>query len=181
MAAVISGGRQEYGKRGGTTNVPGVVGLAEATRLIFEEPNGFADKLRTWTDRFVEGLTQSLPGVALNGHPTDRLPGTANIAFEGTQSSLLVQMLDMSGVCASPGSACQSGAAEPSHVLVAMGLGEERARSSVRFSFGRLNSEDQVDSSIAAVTECVRRFRETVRAGGHYTNGRTDSTASYAG
>jgi len=181
MAGLISGGRQEYGKRGGTTNVPGVVGLAEAVRLVFEQHNGFPDKLRSWTDRFVTGLSEALPGVALNGHPTHRLPGTVNVAFEGVQSSLLVQMLDMSGVYASPGSACQSGAAEPSHVLLAMGLGEERARSSVRFSFGRLNREEQVDPAIAAVADCVQRFRQTVGSGGREINGRLDRTASYAG
>lgn len=181
MAPLITGGTQEYGKRGGTTNVPGIVGFAEAVRLVYKELDGFADRLRAWSARFVEGLLEELDGVAFNGHPTERLPGTVNLAFDGVHSALLVQMLDMSGVCASPGSACQSGAAEPSHVLAAMGLGKERARSSVRFSFGRLNCEEQVEPAVRIVAECVRRYRGTVGAGSANANGTAGRTAHYAG
>jgi cysteine desulfurase len=111
------------------------------------------------TSSFIDLLSEQLGGITLNGHPVQRLPGTVNLAFSGMNGATLVQALDMAGVATSPGSACQSGAAEPSHVLAAMGLSDDVARGSVRFSFGRTNEESQVGRAVEIVVRTVAGMR----------------------
>lgn len=159
LAPLINGGRQEYGKRGGSANVPGIVGFAEAARIATSEQDALAVRLRSMTHSFVHRLSEQLGGVSLNGHPVQRLPGTVNLAFSGLNGASLVQALDMAGIAASPGSACQSGAAEPSHVLAAMGLSDEVARGSVRFSFGPINDEEQMGRAVEIVVRTVERMQ----------------------
>jgi cysteine desulfurase len=159
LAPVIVGGRQEYGKRGGTTNVPLIVGMAAAMRLAAEEGEELAERTRSLAAAFLDALDGGLDGTMLNGHPEQRLPNTVNLSFEGVHGAALVQVLDMAGVAVSTGSACMSGSATPSHVLRGMGHDADRALQAVRFSFGRLNQEEQIPSLVEAVIAGVRQLR----------------------
>jgi len=160
LAPLIAGGTQELGHRGGTTNVPLVVGFAEAARIAQAEQGLESARLKAWTETFIEGVTSALPEVRFFGNRGHRLPGTVNLGFSGLDGSVLVQALDLAGVAASTGSACQAGATEPSHVLQAMGLPEEVAVGAVRFSFGRLNSAEQVEDAIQRVVTVARGLKE---------------------
>ena len=158
MAKLISGGQQERGMRGGTVNVPGVVGMAEAFRLACaerEERNAHISRVR---DLFVEGILREVPGSVLGGHPEDRLPGNAHFTFEGAPAEALLPLLDLAGVQASAGAACSSGSHEPSHVLLAMGRPRSLSRG-VRFTFGKDSSEEDALFAVSAVRDCVARLR----------------------
>ncbi|HEX4835099.1 MAG TPA: cysteine desulfurase family protein, partial [bacterium] len=140
LHAVQRGGSHERGRRGGTENVPGIVGFGTALRIAGEVMEEERARLAVLRDRIIrEGLT--LPGASLNGDPDRRLPNNANLSFEGTDSQSLVIGLDLHGVAASSGSACTSGSLEPSHVLVALGLPPTRAAAAVRLTLGRGTSE----------------------------------------
>ncbi|HUF63718.1 MAG TPA: aminotransferase class V-fold PLP-dependent enzyme [Verrucomicrobiales bacterium] len=156
----ITGGAQENGRRGGTENVPGIVGLgkaAELARLRLEA--GESQRLRNLRDRFEGQLMRELDGVAVNGHPGLRLPNTANLAFSGVDAAALLMVLDDAGICASGGSACHTGSVHPSPVLTAMGISTERALSSVRFSLSCLTTESEIDQASIAVVKAVSRLR----------------------
>ena len=177
LAPMIVGGQQEYGKRGGTTNVPVIAGMAEAMRLIVDEGPELAERAGGLADRFLHDLLAATDGVRLNGSGNGRLSNTLNLAFDGVHGASLVQALDMAGVHVSTGSACMSGSSEPSHVLSGMGLEDERARSSVRFSFGRLNNEGQVENAVRAVAESVNRLRSLPGNGSGGGNGGNEGNA----
>ena len=155
------GGGQESGRRGGTENVPLIVGLAEALRRAEanrERYNAFCRALR---DRLWEGIRTRIDDVALNGPPLDesRLPNNLNVTIRGVQGETVLLSLDMNGVAASAGSACTTGNSEPSHVLLASGLDESAARASLRFSVGRGNSEAEIDEAVDVLADTVQRVR----------------------
>ncbi|MBQ0099692.1 MAG: cysteine desulfurase, partial [Firmicutes bacterium] len=153
--SLISGGHQERAKRGGTTNTAGVVGLSVA--LTNAEKNReknfiYVSSLR---DRFIEKIEKEIPCAFLNGDRNNRLPANANFTFNGISGEELLFNLDIEGVCASLGSACSSGSIEPSHVLLAMGKSKEEAKSSVRFTFGKDNTIEEIDKSIEIIKDIV--------------------------
>lgn len=159
MAKLIAGGQQERGMRGGTLNVPAIVGMAEAFRLACKERQERAAQVRAARDAFVQEILQTIPGVRFNGHPQQRLPGNAHFTFEGIAGDALLAALDLAGVAASGGAACSSGSAKPSHVLLAMGRTEQEARAGVRFTFGKDTSKEEALRAAQIVRDCVRRLR----------------------
>ena len=159
LAKLIAGGQQERGLRGGTLNVPAIVGMAEAFRLACKERQERTSHIRAARDAFVQEILQTIPGVRYNGHPQQRLPGNAHFTFEGVAGDALLAALDLAGVAASGGAACSSGSAKPSHVLLAMGRTEREARAGVRFTFGKNTSEEEVLRAAQIVRNCVRRLR----------------------
>ncbi len=158
LGKLIAGGHQERGLRGGTTNVAGAVGLAEALRIACAEREQNAARLRALRDGFCAEIARNLGGVHRNG-AQNGLPGLANLRFDGVDGEALLYSLDLAGVAASAGAACSSGSPEPSHVLLAMGLAASEARSCVRFSFGRGNTAQDAARAAAAVCACVERLR----------------------
>ena len=162
MARLIAGGHQERTRRGGTTNVPGVVGFAEALKLTKEsmaKDNEYVSSLR---DRFVERVENEIPFVKLNGARdfSKRLPSNADFSFEFIEGESILFSLDMDGIAVSSGSACSSGSLEPSHVLLAIGLSEEKAHGTIRFSFGKENTMEEVDYVVDTLKSTIQRLRE---------------------
>lgn len=154
------GGGQEDTRRGGTENVPLIIGMAAALMLgnaEMSERNAHVLRLR---DRLIEGILERVPDARLNGHPDQRLPNNVNISFSGVDGETLLLNLDMLGIAASSGSACSTGSSEPSHVLTAIGLTPDIARGSLRLTVGKDNTIEQVDRAIDAVVESVVRVRE---------------------
>lgn len=156
---LVTGGHQERGMRGGTTNVPAVVGIAEALRIATEELDRNAAYVASLRDRFISRVLREIPYVKLNGHPKDRLPANANFSFRYIEGESLLYSLDLAGVAVSSGSACSSGSLEPSHVLLAMGVPEGLAHGSIRFSFGKDNTPEEVDYAVGRLKEIVVKLR----------------------
>ena len=157
---LIAGGHQERTRRGGTTNVPGVVGFAEAFRLAaenIEANNAYVTALR---DRLIDRVQAEVPDVKLNGHRTLRLPANADFSFRYIEGESVLFSLDLAGIAVSSGSACSSGSLEPSHVLLAMGLPEELAHGSIRFTLGKHNTEEEVDYTVESLKAIVARLRD---------------------
>ena len=159
VGKIITGGHQERSMRGGTTNVPGIVGLAEAFRLANEEMAQNNAHVSAIRDRFIARVLREIPYVKLNGHPKDRLPNNANFSFRYIEGESLLFSLDLAGIAVSSGSACSSGSLEPSHVLLATGLPEGLAHGSIRFSFGKENTAEQIDIAVEKIKEIVVRLR----------------------
>jgi cysteine desulfurase len=155
----ILGGAQERGRRGGTENVPGIVGLGRAAELALANPELEDTRVRALRDQLENGILSRIPGVARNGAPEPRLPNTANLAFEGVEAEGILLLLDQAGVCASGGSACSSGALDPSHVLRAMGCSAARARGSIRFSLGIDNTAAEVEYLLQCLPGIVAKLR----------------------
>lgn len=156
------GGGQEGGRRGGTENVAGVVGLGLALERAEAHRDGYVLQTAALRDRLLAGLVEEIDGVRLNG-PADfgrRLPNNLNIEIDGVQGETVLLGLDMQGVAASAGSACTTGNTQPSHVLTAMGFAEGRCRSSLRLTLGRTNTPDQVDDAVDLLAETVTRIRD---------------------
>jgi cysteine desulfurase len=153
------GGGQEQGRRGGTENVPGIVGLGMALERADRWRDAYADHCARLRDRLADGLFAAIPDATLNGpaDPALRLPNNLNVTIPGVQGETLLLSLDVLGVAASAGSACTTGNTEPSHVLRAMGLSDDACRSALRFTIGRSNTEDQIDDTIDALGESVDR------------------------
>ena len=162
MDRLISGGHQERTRRGGTTNVPGVVGFAEALRLTKENMQKDNEYVASLRDRFVQRVTAEIPFVKLNGarDMAKRLPSNADFSFEYIEGESILFSLDMDGIAVSSGSACSSGSLEPSHVLLAIGLSEEIAHGTIRFSFGKENTVEEVDYVVDTLKATIRRLRE---------------------
>ena len=156
---LITGGHQERNMRGGTTNVPAVVGMAEALRIASENLEENAAYVASLRDRFIRRVQKEIPYVRCNGHPAHRLPANANFSFRYIEGESLLFSLDLKGIAVSSGSACSSGSLEPSHVLLAMGLPEGLAHGSIRFSFGKDNTPEQVDYAVDALKEIVVKLR----------------------
>lgn len=160
VGALLHGGSQERGRRAGTENVAGIVGMAAAAKVAFAEMTESAEKKRARTELFFRLLREELPAVYRNGSESARLPGHLNLCFPGVSAELLLILLDQAGIAASAGAACASGALEPSHVLLAMGRSEQEARASLRFSFGAENTEEEVRRAAQIVTNCVKDLQE---------------------
>ena len=158
LPPLIHGGGQEKGRRSGTENVAGAVGLAAALREAVDGLEARAVLLAARRDRLIEGLTR-LPCSRLTGDPVHRLPGTASFVFEGVEGEALLLHLDAKGICASSGSACSSASLDPSHVLLAIGLPHEVAHGSLRLSLGEENTDEDVDYLLQAVPEVVEYLR----------------------
>ncbi len=154
---LIDGGGQERRKRGGTENMPYIVGFAKAVELAKERLNELP-RVAKMRDRLIEELTK-IPYSRLNGHRTKRLPGTVNIGFEFIEGESLLLWLDIAGICASTGSACSSASLEPSHVLLAMGIPHEKAHGSLRISISKDTTEEDIDYIIETVPTVVERLR----------------------
>ena len=159
LTSFITGGAQERGRRAGTENVPGIVGLGEAIELATADIPAKSAYLTKLRDAYIKKVLDNVPYARLNGHPTDRLPGNANISFSFIEGEGLLLFLDMKGISASSGSACTSGSLDPSHVLLAIGLKHEEAHGSLRTSFDMENTLEDVDTIAAAVKEIVERLR----------------------
>lgn len=159
------GGGQEEGRRGGTENVAGIVGMAIALEQAERHRDRYAAQCAELRDRLLAGILEEVPGVTLNG-PADfsrRLPNNLNLTLHGVQGETALLGLDMQGVAASAGSACTTGNSEPSHVLQAMGYNDERCRSSLRLTVGRCNSAAQIDDAVTILAETVERIRSLAR------------------
>lgn len=159
VKTLIEGGGQEKGKRGGTENMPGIVGMAEALAIANEEMQDDNARLAMLRDDLIRRLLE-IPHSRLTGHPTKRLPGTASFTFEYIEGESLLLMLDMMGICASTGSACSSKSLEPSHVLLAMGLPHEIAHGSLRLTLSHETTQSDVDYIVESVTKVITRLRE---------------------
>ncbi len=157
---LIHGGGQERGRRAGTENTPGIVGLGKAIELAQAELPETVKRLTYLRDKLINGILENIPHTKLNGHPTDRLPGNANISFEFIEGESILLMLDMYGICASSGSACTSGSLDPSHVLLATGIPVELAHGSIRFTISHTTKEEEVDYLIEKMPIIVNRLRE---------------------
>jgi cysteine desulfurase len=160
-------GSQEEGRRGGTENVASIVAMGfaagEATKFLEEEQT----RVRALRDRFECCVLETIEGVAVNGDREKRLPNTTNLAFEGIEAEGALMLLDQAGVCCSAGSACTAGSVSPSHVLQAMGLDAAHARASLRFSFGRFNTEEETTTALQILAGVVEKLRrESPRAAG---------------
>ncbi|HEX8985312.1 MAG TPA: cysteine desulfurase family protein [Bryobacteraceae bacterium] len=165
LRSVQFGGHHERDRRPGTENVPGAVALGRAAQWFSENFAEEAGRVRALRDRLENGILARVPDCGVNGGEAPRTPNTSNMYFDGIRGEAMVIALDLRGFAVSSGAACSSGAVEPSHVLVAIGLSPERARSSLRFSLGRLNDAAQVDALIEAVAETVRHLRRIAPAG----------------
>jgi cysteine desulfurase len=159
LGPLFFGGHHERDRRPGTENVPGIVGLGKAAELAMENLDSDAARIAALRDRLEGALLDSLRGVRVNGSATQRVPNTCNLSFDAAGGEALVIALDLQGVMCSSGAACSSGAVEPSHVLTAIGLTAEQARSSLRFSLGRPTTEHEIDEAIRIIPPVVERLR----------------------
>jgi cysteine desulfurase len=159
IGALLYGGRHESGRRAGTENTPGIVAMGQAAKISHMNLESEMPKIAQLRDRLEQGILTSVPDVFVNGAGARRVANTTNLCFEGIEGESLVIALDLQGFCVSSGSACSSGAVEPSHVLLALGLSKAQAKSSVRFSLGTGNTVEQVDELIAAVADATAHLR----------------------
>jgi cysteine desulfurase len=161
LQPLFHGGRHERSRRAGTENVPGIVGLGKAAKLASESfNNGAIERLAAMRDRLQRVVLSCIEGTTVNGDGAPRVPNTANIRFDDIEGESLVIALDLKGLAVSTGAACSSGAIEPSHVLIALGLRPEQARASIRFSLGKQTTEEDIDFAIQLLPETVARLRE---------------------
>ena len=159
LGALLHGGAQERNRRAGTENVPGIAGLeAAVTRAMkgMEEKAARESKLR---DYLIERIEKEIPHCRLNGHRTKRLPGNVNFSFLYAEGESILIMMDMKGICVSSGSACTSGALDPSHVLLALGLKQEEARGSLRLTLSEENTREELDYTVESLKEILQRLR----------------------
>ena len=159
MVSVQHGGEHERRRRAGTENVPGIVGLGKAVEVRARDMAAEETRVRGLRDRLWAGLERRVPEIRLNGHPTERLPGTCNVCFRHIESESIVLGLDLKGVAVSAGSACTSGSIEPSHVLVAMGVPLDWAMGAVRCSLGRTTTAEDVDYVLDCVEPLAGKLR----------------------
>jgi cysteine desulfurase len=159
LSPVTTGGGHERGLRAGTENVAGIVGFAAAVDLAFDALAAEGPRLAALRDRLEARVLAGVDGVRVNGAGAPRVPNTASLSFRGIDGESIVLGLDVRGICVSTGSACSTGDPEPSHVLLAMGLGPRAAQGSIRFSLGRTTTEEDVDTTATALAETVVRLR----------------------
>jgi cysteine desulfurase len=153
------GGHHERDRRPGTENVPGIVGFGKAAELAKINLEADSARIEILRNRLEEVLLNTLPSVRVNGNRSRRVANTTNLAFAAAGGEALVIALDLQGIACSTGAACSSGAVEPSHVLLAIGLSPEEARSSLRFSLGRATTAAEIDRAIAIIPPTVERLR----------------------
>ncbi len=161
----LIGGGQEDGRRGGTENVASIVALGKAAELAGAALEEEGTAVRAMRDRFEEGILRAISGSEVNGDRAERLPNTTSLYFPWLDSEAMLVLLDKEGLCASAGSACTTGSLHPSHVLTAMGFSAERARGSLRFSFSRFNTMEEVERGLEIVIKAAARLRTLAPAG----------------
>lgn len=154
----LTGGDQEYGKRGGTENLPGIIGLAQAVSLLGIELPGASERMKNLRDHLQSELCHQLDPVIVNGQGP-RVVNTCNLSFPGIEGEDLLMALDLAGIAVSHGSACSSGSLEPSRVLTNMGIPTQEARSAIRFSLSRYTTKEEIDLCIASVVNIVSKLR----------------------
>ena len=159
LTNLIEGGQQEKGKRGGTENMPGIVGMAAAMKEAIDHMDENMAKITALREKLITGL-EKIPHSKLNGDRNIRVPGTVNFCFEGIEGESMLLLLDANGIAASSGSACTSGSLDPSHVLLALGLPHEVAHGSLRLSIGEYNNEAEIDHILETVPKVVERLRD---------------------
>jgi cysteine desulfurase len=164
LAPILHGGNHERNRRAGTENVPGAVALGRAAQWMIEHGAEESRRLETLRDRLEASVLDRVSGVHINGAGAPRIANTSNLRFEGIDTEPLLIALDLRGFAVSSGSACSSGASEPSHVLTAIGLTKEQARSSLRISLGRSNEAGHIDALVDALVECVAHLRRLAPA-----------------
>ena len=160
LAPLIYGGGHERGMRSGTLNVPGIVGFGAAAELAKREMSAESKRMRKLTELLLAGLRERIDGLTLNGHPTERLPHNLNIYIPGVESRAFIAGLK--DLAIATGSACTSASVEPSHVIMALGFGEQRAHGSLRFGLGRGNDQQQVEHALELVARRVEQLRRLV-------------------
>lgn len=158
LPVFIEGGAQEYGKRGGTENIPAIAGMAAALEQACENMERNTRSVEVMMDRLIEVIS-TIPRSRLNGHPDKRLPGILNFCFDGIEGESLLSMLNQDGICVSAGSACTSGSMEPSHVLLALGLPQKTAHGSLRISLSEYNTPEEVEKVINKLPPIINRLR----------------------
>ncbi len=160
ITPLLHGGGQEKGRRAGTHNVPGIVGMAKALELAGARMGDDAVREAALRDRLWQGLEADIESIYLNGDPVRRLPGNLNVRLDGIEGESMILMLDMEGICVSSGSACTTGSLEPSHVLLALGIPAEHAHGSLRITLGRSTTVDHIEKFIRVFPPIVARLRE---------------------
>lgn len=170
---LICGGGQERSQRGGTTNTPAVVGMAKALEIACEEMDANNKHIVQLRDRFVDRVLAEIPYVRFNGNRDNRIPSVANFSFEFVEGEGILMLMDFNGIAVSSGSACSSGSLDPSHVLLAMGVPIEVSHGSIRFSFGKHNTTEEVDYTVDKLKDTISKLREMsplfdVKKGGTY-------------
>jgi cysteine desulfurase len=163
LVPVLTGGRHERGRRAGTENVPGIVGCGVAARIAGAKMTAEHTRLSALRDRLEREIVDRVPGTAINGGDSPRVPNTTNISFERIEAESLLIALDLEGIAVSTGSACSSGTLEPSHVLKAMGFPAHRTQNSIRFSLGMGNTDAEVDRVLAVLPGVVEKLRTLSR------------------
>ena len=161
LSALVYGGRQEHGLRGGTENVAGIVSAGYALQESIDRMAQEAERLRKMVEATVEGIQRQIPSVRVHGDRKSCLPGTVNLGFDGVSGESMMHLLDLKGICVSTSSACMSGEDRPSHVLLALGLSEQQARSAIRISYGRYNTFQEVPPIVAAVCDAYGKIKAT--------------------
>jgi cysteine desulfurase len=161
FSPLVAGGGQENGRRGGTENVASIVGLGKAAELAGKYLADGKCSVRSMRDRFEKAILESLSAASVNGAGAERIPNTSSLSFEGIESSSALLLLDRNAICCSAGSACRTGSQEASHVLRAMNPNGDGARRSLRFSFGRFNTEAEIDRAIEVVPKVIQKLRQT--------------------
>lgn len=159
LPSYIIGGEQEKGRRAGTENVAGIVGLGEALELAVTNMSETSARMTRMRDRLIEGIEATIPEVKLNGHRTKRLPNNVNFSIKYIEGESILLMLDMAGIAASSGSACTSGSLDPSHVLLALGLTHEIAHGSVRLTLGDDTTDEDIDYVLETLPKVAHRLR----------------------
>lgn len=159
LKSFIHGGQQERGRRAGTENVPGIVGIAKACEIAMTEMEERMKKETELRDYLIERILKEIPYTRLNGHSRKRLPNNVNISFQFVEGESILIMLDMAGICASSGSACTSGSVDPSHVLLAIGLPHEIAHGSLRLTIGYENTKEEMDTVVDNLKRIITNLR----------------------
>lgn len=159
LTPLLTGGHQEYNRRGGTENLSSIVGLAEAVKLLETELPTAYFRMQKLRDRLERKIMENLEGVTING-TAPRVVNTSNMSFDGVEGEVLLAQLDLQGIAVSHGSACSSGALEPSRILLNMGLSHQEAGSSLRFSLSRFTTEEEINNCIEVLINCVNKLRQ---------------------
>ena len=163
LPSLVFGGEQERGFRAGTENVAGIVALGYALEESVAEMQSTASRLKTMVDSTVKGIQKMIPSIKVNGDTEKRLPGTVNLGFDGVSGESLMNLLDLKGVCVSTSSACNSGKDIPSHVLLALGLSEEEAKSAIRISYGRYNKHEEIETIVENICKAYSKIRNALK------------------
>jgi cysteine desulfurase len=163
MRPILTGGKHERSRRAGTENVPAIAGMGVAAALAIDKLAAEAARVGALRDRLEDGILRAVPGTAVNGARTARVPNTTNIGFDRVEAESLLIALDLEGIAVSTGSACSSGTLEPSHVLRAMGLPTHRTQNSLRFSLGLFSTDEEVDRVVAVLPGLVEKLRSLTR------------------